>query len=262
MDLISEAKISNIAIRTGFNTIFQEKDYFLTVLLYLIKDIDGIYFKGGTALNKIVFNHTRLSEDLDFTCTTGTKKAIKEIEEIVKANPKFFAKTELGNNYDKFVRLKVYYNGYFQKNEYINVDLNAHAKIRLKAQTRKVNHFYEEIPQFDVKMLNEKELIAEKIRALFQRKQPRDYFDAYQIISSNKKIDMALVKKKLRDAGLKFEINRIFKSANKVYSKWQEDISNFTNTPIEYKTVIKEIAKKFKYKESKGKKKKNKSSAT
>ena len=56
------------------------KDYYLTLILYLIKDVNGIYFKGGTALNKIFLNHARLSEDIDFTLTINEKK-IKICEE-------------------------------------------------------------------------------------------------------------------------------------------------------------------------------------
>lgn len=56
MDItLSELKI--ISGEKGFNIKILEKDYLLTYLLYLIKDVEGIYFKGGTALNKIFLGH-------------------------------------------------------------------------------------------------------------------------------------------------------------------------------------------------------------
>ena len=59
MDLITEDKLKYLAGKTGFNMIFLEKDYMLSIFLYLIKDITGLYFKGGTALNKIFLKHIR-----------------------------------------------------------------------------------------------------------------------------------------------------------------------------------------------------------
>ena|GEM_PF-559128 len=256
MDLISKAKLQNLAAEKGFNLIYLEKDYFLTALLYLIKDLGGLHFKGGTALNKIIFNHTRLSEDLDFTCATKISEVKKKIEEIVKENQNLFTKIGTDKENEKFARIQVYYKSYFDKKALVNIDLNAHAKIYLKPEKKQVKHFYKEIPSFEITILNEKELIAEKICALFQRNQPRDYFDAFQIIQSKQKIDEKLVKQKFKKVGFKYDINKIFKNANKIYSKWEEEITGFTNKPLQYKTAITTIAKYFKYKENKKNKKK------
>lgn len=255
MDLISKTKLQNIAAEKGFNLIYMEKDYFLTALLYLIKDIDGLYFKGGTALNKIVFNHTRLSEDLDFTCTARINEVKKKIEEIVKDNPNLFTKLGTDKENERFTRIQVYYKSYFLKREHVNIDLNSNAKIYLKPEKKQVKHFYKEIPEFSITMLNQKELLSEKIRSLFQRNQPRDYFDAYQIIQSGQKIDEKLVKQKIKEVGLIYDIGKIFKNANKIYSKWEEETTSLTNKPIAYKTAIAVIANHFKYKEKKAIKK-------
>ncbi|MBI5347603.1 MAG: nucleotidyl transferase AbiEii/AbiGii toxin family protein [Candidatus Aenigmarchaeota archaeon] len=112
-----------------------------------------------------------------------------------------------------------------------------------------VKHFYSGIPDFSVTILNQKEIIAEKIRSLFQRNQPRDYFDACQIIQSENGIDANLVKQKLKEVGMEYDISKIFKNANKIYSRWEEEIISFTNKPMTYKTAIIAIAKYFRYKQ-------------
>ena len=61
--------------------------------------------------------------------------------------------------------------------------------------------------------------------------------------------------KKLKEAGQEFSIERIFKNANKIYRNWNGEIGGLTNEPIEYKTAITAIAKHFKYKQKKAKKK-------
>lgn len=53
MDLITLEELKIIADEKGFNINLIEQDYLITYLLYLLKDVKNIYFKGGTALNKI-----------------------------------------------------------------------------------------------------------------------------------------------------------------------------------------------------------------
>lgn len=53
MEIITLDELKIIAGEKGFTIEILEKDYLVTCLLYLLKDINGIYFKGGTALNKI-----------------------------------------------------------------------------------------------------------------------------------------------------------------------------------------------------------------
>ena len=97
MERISEATLRNIAAEKGFNIIYLEKDYFLTVLLHDLKDFEGIYFKGGTALNKIFLEHTRLSEDLDFTSEIKIADVKKKLENIIKNDKEHFIKLEYEN---------------------------------------------------------------------------------------------------------------------------------------------------------------------
>ena len=75
--------LSDVVSRTGFNRSLISKDYYITVLLYLLKDVKGIYFKGGTALHKIFLDYARLSEDIDFTLTENVGVVRKRIEEFI-----------------------------------------------------------------------------------------------------------------------------------------------------------------------------------
>ena len=92
------------------------------------------------------------------------------------------------------------------------------------------------------------ELAAEKTRALITRNQPRDYYDVYMILRKKHKINKALLRKKLVEAGEGFDVNRIFKNARRIYSKWDEEITQLTNKPIAYAAVIMALQKEFGYK--------------
>src|SRR3989344_1597744 len=160
MDItLNELKI--ISDKEGFNINLIEKDYLITYLLYLLKDINNMYFKGGTAINKILLNHARLSEDIDFTLTDSLPKVEKEIKEKLKGTK--FNKISHDKRVDKFVRLVVHYK-LFHDEGTIFVDLNERAKLLQKPEKHELRHFYKEyIPPFSIKTLSKEEMIAEKM---------------------------------------------------------------------------------------------------
>lgn len=88
---ITEDKIIEVIADTGFNYDLILKDYYVTVILYLLRDVKDLYFKGGTALHKIFLNYARLSEDIDLTVISDVKGIKKKIEELLTES-KFFTR--------------------------------------------------------------------------------------------------------------------------------------------------------------------------
>jgi predicted nucleotidyltransferase component of viral defense system len=241
MEMISEDKLRNIAGRTGFNLVYLEKDYFLTLLMELLKDVRGIYLKGGTALNKIFLEHTRLSEDLDFAANRTLAGIKQELEKLVSGSA-VFTRLEYDKSTAEFIRYRVFYRSYFRPGSFIMVDINRKASIHLEPETHKLPNFYG--LEFSVRTLNLNEILAEKIRALITRNQPRDYFDAYYILSRYQ-VNMGLVRKKTAEAGEKFDTERIFKNANRIYSRWDEDLVPLTNKKLGFLECMKLLEKKL-----------------
>lgn len=79
VEKITKDRIREIAASRRFSELIMTKDYYATVVLYLLKDVDGLFFKGGTALQKIFLNYSRLSEDVDYTVT----KSVRELWTVV-----------------------------------------------------------------------------------------------------------------------------------------------------------------------------------
>lgn len=243
MEIISEDKLRYLAGKHGFNLAYLEKDYFLTLLLYFIKDINGIYFKSGTALNKVFLNHTRLSEDLDFSSKVKINSIKDQIE--TKMDKDVFPSVEIDHFTKDFIRYHVFFNSYFEGKCSVNLDLNSKASIHLRPELHKVRNFYG--LDFQICTLNIEEIIAEKLRSLILRNQPRDYFDLYFILKRYK-INFELVKTKLKEANSTFNKEKIFKRAQKLYSRWEKDLLPLTNRKIGFVEVIKFLQKRFKYK--------------
>jgi len=252
---ITLSKLKVIADSHDFNIQLMEKDYLLTELLYLIKDIDGIYFKGGTALNKIFLDHSRLSEDLDFTVT----RRIVDVEKDIKRRLKGTRFTEI--THDKrvthFIRLIVHYRLYHETGT-IFIDLNKKGKLLLKPEIHEVPHFYDGyIPTYSVPTLSKKEMFAEKMAATIGRNKPRDHFDLYQIISRKMSLDLKLVKKKCESSECEFDIIKMFNRAKKLKNRWDEDLGMLLPTKVTFQEVMKTLAKHFDLKGEKDKKKSN-----
>jgi len=245
MDItLDELKI--IADEKKLDIVMIEKDYLLTYLLYLIRNINNIYFKGGTALNKIYLEHKRLSEDLDFTVTDNINRIEQEIREKLKET--IFNNITHDKRVDNFVRLIIHYKLFHEKGT-IFIDLNKRAKIYLKPELKELRHFYPDyIPKFEIKTLHIKEIIAEKMVAIVQRYAPRDYYDVYNIIKKKLPIDKKLLKKKFEDIDKEYDIKRIFKRGNKIYSKWESDLLPLTSTKPNFKEVMETLMEFFKYK--------------
>jgi predicted nucleotidyltransferase component of viral defense system len=250
---ISDEEFRDIASRFKFDRAKLTKDYFVTALLYLIKDVEGIYFKGGTALQKIFLNHSRLSEDIDFSLTCDVASVKKEIIPIIKDSGLFKEISE-DKNVEGFLRIVAHYIDFDGRKDVVFIDLNRRGKLLLPAEMHAVNHFYSPfIPEFKVKTLAKDELIAEKVAATIGRNKPRDHFDVYKIIHAKIPLDIELIKKKCASSGDEFSIIKMFNKAQTLKNRWDKDMVSLLAEPVSFQEVIKFLARHFKLKEEKDK---------
>src|SRR3989344_1568989 len=249
---ITEAEFNYIVARTKFGREKFVKDYYLTLILYLIRNVECIYFKGGTALNKIFLNHARLSEDLDFSLTRNQKDVKKDILEIL-SSLKFVKDITDGKDVEGFLRMIIKCKSQLGESE-IFIDLNQRAKLSLPSETHKINHFYASfIPEFSIKTVAKEEIIAEKIAATIGRNKPRDHYDVYMILKKGIPINMDLAKKKCQESGDEFSIIKMFNKAQTLKNRWDKDMLSLISESISFQEVIKFLSNHFKLKEEKAK---------
>lgn len=245
----------DIASKLPFNNIVLAKDYYITAILYLIKDVEEMYFKGGTALQKILLNYSRLSEDADFTITEDIGKIKGKITGILEKS-KLFEKITKDKDVGGFTRLVAHYKGFSDEDGVAFIDINQRAKLLISPQRNQIKHFYKEsIPEFSINTLAKEELVAEKVAAAIGRNMPRDHYDIYRIIKEKMPIDMELVKKKCKQSNVEFDIIKMFNKANKLKSRWDEDLLPLLSKEVSFQKVMTTLADYFKLKEEKDKRK-------
>ena len=248
---LTDSQISAITGETGFQRALIVKDYYITLILYLIKDISGIYFKGGTALQKIFLNYARLSEDIDLTLTREVHEIKKEITAQLQASRVFPAITK-DKDVEGFTRLVVHYKRSSGEQGVIFIDMNKRAKLIMEPEIYQIPHFYQDaIPSFSFQTEAKKEMIAGKMMAAMGRNKPRDHYDLYEIIKKGLPIDIGLVKKKAAISKEEFSIIKMFNKAKKLKNRWDKDMAPLVGEKITFQEIMKTLAKHFKLKEEK-----------
>lgn len=175
-----------------------EKDYFLALVSQGISDSplkNRIVFKGGTAIHHCYLEQSRFSEDLDFG--SGDKTiAVDEVRSVIEANDflsvkKFYQSTAT-------IKLeKVQYSGLLDTPGSLKVEIDFLQDIVLPPCEMPYKNVWG--VETNVRVMDLREICAEKIRAMSDRARHRDFYDLFMILK-NHPIDLAeivaLVRKK------------------------------------------------------------------
>ena len=264
---INYDELKAIAAQHNFGTDLMLKDYYVTLVLYLLKDVQGIYFKGGTALQKIFLNYARLSEDADFT-VTGDVSKIKEVIAQTLKDSKTFSTITYDKDVEGFIRIVAHFTNFSGREDTVFVDLNQRAKLIQKSERYEIIHFCDGyIPTFSVNTLARDEMFAEKMAATVGRNRPRDHYDVYTIIKAGLPINIELVKQKCielvkqkcRQSGTEFDITRMFSRAKALKNRWETDMVPLLAKEVPFEEVMKTLAAHFKLKEVKEERRKSRS---
>lgn len=158
-----------------------EKDYFLTLVLQIITNSalkDILIFKGGTALHHCYLEQYRFSEDLDFS---ANKRPIS-LEEARK----IFADIDylsIKKDYISGATVKIeklQYAGPLIQLNSLKVEIDFLQNVLLPHQTINYNNVWG--IEFGVKVMDIREICAEKIRAMSDRARYRDFYDLFLIL--------------------------------------------------------------------------------
>lgn len=126
---------------------------------------DNFYLTGGTALSEFYLQH-RYSEDLDFF--TPQENISPFMDEIIKKFSSENISFEIVRRYGSLAEMRVIY-----PNETIKMDLAFDSPIRLLPVV-----FNKE---FQINIDNETDITCNKLSALFDRTDPKDFVDIYFI---------------------------------------------------------------------------------
>ena len=211
---------------SGFSDLLLEKDFYLTIILMSLSQIDhGLIFKGGTCLNKCHLGYYRLSEDLDFihshsgnTTRNARKHDLQDTDELLRGIIDVLPGVTCGpaEKFDEHhqYRLGIRYDSHFIDNASIRLEVtHRHALFKAPREMRIRHQFIHPVtgnPYPDtgtILSIDLEEAAAEKVHACLTRRNPaiRDFFDLWYI-REHTEIDLSggtfrtLVRSKLQEA--------------------------------------------------------------
>ncbi|MBI5413027.1 nucleotidyl transferase AbiEii/AbiGii toxin family protein [Candidatus Peregrinibacteria bacterium] len=158
-----------------------EKDYFLALALKLIAQSslgNTLVFKGGTALHHCYLDHCRFSEDLDFSAIQKPL-TLEEVKNIFTGTDYLSVKKEyLSGATIKIEKLQ--YAGPLVQPNSLKVEIDFLQNVLLPPQIMP----YKNVWGIDctVRVMDIKEIAAEKIRAMSDRARYRDFYDLFLIL--------------------------------------------------------------------------------
>src|SRR3989339_355201 len=160
-----------------------EKDYFLTLVLQIITQStlqDTLIFKGGTALHHTYLEQHRFSEDLDFSANQKPVE-LEELRNIFSGIDYLNIKKDYLSGATVKIE-KLQYTGPLIQPNSLKVEIDFLQNVLLPPQTLKYNNVWN--IDFEVKVMNIKEICAEKIRATNDRARYRDFYDLFLIFNN------------------------------------------------------------------------------
>ena len=202
--MISVQELNNVKEKRKTSLYYEEKEYIQYIFLNAVSRFpDNFVFKGGTCL-KICYGLERASEDLDFTTNLDVKGIKKIVEkclrdfELLNMEYELYSEKEFKGN----LRIEVRFNGpLFQGRKVstntLKIDFNKREIRNKKAKV--IQKLFSDVPLFILVVLDEKEILAEKIRTLINRCEPRDMYDVWMLLSKKVAIDRKLLVEKLEE---------------------------------------------------------------
>ncbi len=246
--MISIEELNQMKNKRKTNLYYVEKEYLQYIFLSAISRYpDNFVFKGGTCL-RICFEHERASEYLDF----NTNLSVNRLREVVEACLKEFELLNIRYEiysekaFEGNIRIEVrlegpLFAGRLSSTNTLKIDFNK-GKVKHKA-VKVIQKLFSDVPQFTIVVLDEKEIFAEKIRALISRGEPRDLYDVWMLLNEKVDINKELVLSKLKEE--KVDIARFKLPSEEDYNLSLKSLVNILPSYEQVKNEVSELLDKI-----------------
>ena len=223
-----------------------EKEYLQYIFLkYLSSLSNNFIFKGGTCL-RICYGFERASEDLDFNTSLSLEKIDFFIKKVLNSFSLLSIDHEITSikEYKGNIRYELrfqgpLFNGNPRSSNNIKLDFNTR-KIYRSPDPKVVPKIFSDISTFSILTLNSEEILAEKLRALQMRVQPRDLYDVWYLLNLDIDLDFDLLKEKLNDDNISF-----FSLKFPSKKEFDQDMKLLLSKDVDYDFIIKDVESKL-----------------
>ncbi len=233
-----------------------EKDYIQEMALSGIFNYMGsIVFKGGTALSKF-YGSPRFSDDLDFSVVPGTiiGRLAKEVDRVVGSlNDEYSTRVMRKKNakdmlvWELSIRGPLF--GMLNKYQHLKIEIDKNSSVRETLGKVRRNPVYKDLRPYLALVMNEKEILAEKVVALLFRHniKARDLYDLSFLLGKRVYVDAGLIDEKMREHGHMFSSERFHSRVDMLTKIWDRELKRLLPKDkfIGYKTAKATVVEGF-----------------
>ncbi len=257
--MITETELRQVARELDVRLGYAEKNYVNSWILWSIYTSsygENLLFKGGTALSKLYFPKTwRYSEDLDFGVEGDYQGSADELrtalDDAIRRSGIDFEVTQhrelQRDGYPThYVDIDIQYDAVLGQKNTTSLDIMIDEHVEFDPVTH--THEYEDTPEFSLTAYSLEEILAEKLRALYQRTQARDYYDLYRMTSEATVTDAGIVpafRKKCEHDGLDIPLRSGLPTAKKteIQDAWNYTLPDLVADLPEFGLVYEALEK-------------------
>ncbi|OIO21030.1 hypothetical protein COV61_05125 [Candidatus Micrarchaeota archaeon CG11_big_fil_rev_8_21_14_0_20_47_5] len=253
--MIRKEELLEIAKLKGIAPKLAELDYLQDIALLIATGEFGerLVFKGGTCLYK-AYKLNRFSEDLDFGARKGFTPGV-----FFQRLPYFFNLLDLKSRVrvEQFqkcinVRLEVngpLYDGGRETAAVLMFNVSLWERVVLPPLQFPYSSLYQEVRPFDLFVMDEKEILAEKVRAIYERNKARDVYDLWYLLKRRGvSVVMGLASKKLSYVEMKFDKEVFFAKIDEKKLGWERDLAGLVGGKLPlFAQARKEIEEAFSF---------------
>jgi len=263
--------LSNRLFREGGRRIPEsvlERDYCLSWFLAGLSRSpirDLLIFKGGTAIKKCYFANYRFSEDLDFTLAEAAsfetiRTQLETVYDEVRRSSGIIIRfsredrKKHQNSYTFYLAYEGPLPGTHTKE--VKVDITIDERMVVPVQDRKLLKGYDEytdLPENEkLRVYALDEILVEKVAALtdFARNEPRDLYDAWYLISTEK-MDLSLLvpeitsKLEFRGRAIDGMADAFMKKETRLKKLWQARLAHQMVALPHFEEVYRSVRRSF-----------------
>ena len=215
---------------TGRSLGHVEKDYLQHIVLGGIsRGAAGVLvFKGGTALQK-AGTVRRFSEDLDFTARNGAvlERICKAAQGALRAH-NFQSDMDLLSERGTAAGFRLKVQGPLYRDGRglctIRIEISRRERVLLRPDNREIAPPYPDILPYTLDIMQNPEILAEKLRALSTRQKARDLYDAYMLVRKGVRLDIALADRKMEFYGRRLDVRALRRDLELLGPGWKREL--------------------------------------
>ncbi|MBI2664978.1 nucleotidyl transferase AbiEii/AbiGii toxin family protein [Candidatus Woesearchaeota archaeon] len=250
--MIGRKELAEYGKAAGFDLGQAEKDYLQHLFLIFLTEQtqQQLVFKGGTALQK-AYGLNRYSIDLDFTAAEKAEFGAV-MEKIAAAITRFGYPAEvkerktLGRTFLLKIKGPLYNEGKPASICTLRIEISFRENVLLAPELREIVPVYPDLRPYSVHVMSAREILAEKVRAVMGRNEPRDAFDLYFLLRKQTPVDIRFINSKLAYYGESYDEKKFADQLNKFRQSWESELKTYTKNIPPFASVLETIIRGLK----------------